>query len=67
MMTDKEKLDIVKDVSQIETEVVQRFHIFITECVIRRGVTIKDVEQFRNSISYLVDDKFSYVTRKIKD
>lgn len=64
-MTDKEKLIIVRDVSQLQIEIMNRFNTFLSEQVIRRGITKEDVENFKSSIDFAMDEQFSFIIRRL--
>ena len=64
-MTDKEKLTIVRDVSQLQIEIMNRFNTFLSEQVIRRGITKEDVENFKSSIDFAMDEQFSFIIRRL--
>lgn len=55
-MTDKDKLVIVRDISQLQIEIMNRFNTFISEQVIRRGITEKDIERFKSSVDFVMDE-----------
>lgn len=66
-MTDKEKLMIVRDVSQLQIEVMNRFNTFISEQVIRRGITEEDIKKFKSSIDFVMDERFSFISRRLSE
>lgn len=66
-MTDKEKLMTVQDVSQLQIEVMNRFNTFISEQVIRRGITEKDIERFKSSIDFVMDERFGFISRRLSE
>lgn len=64
-MTDKEKLIIVRDVSQLQIMIMNRFNTFISEQIIRRGITEDDIENFKSSINFIMDEQFGFVNRRL--
>lgn len=66
-MTDKEKLIIVRDVSQLQIEIMNRFNTFLSEQVVRRGITKEDVEKFKSSIDFTMDEQFSFIIRRLSE
>lgn len=66
-MTDKEKLMIVRDVSQLQIEIMNRFNAFLSEQVVRRGITEEDIEKFKSSIDFAMDERFSFVVRRLSE
>lgn len=66
-MTDKEKLMTVQDVSQLQIEVMNRFNTFISEQVVRRGITEKDIERFKSSIDFVMDERFGFISRRLSE
>lgn len=66
-MTDKEKLMIVRDVSQLQIEIMNRFNTFISEQVVRRGITEKDIERFKSSIDFVMDERFGFISRRLSE
>lgn len=66
-MTDKEKLMTVRDVSQLQIEIMNRFNTFISEQVVRRGITEEDIERFKSSIDFVMDERFGFISRKLSE
>ncbi len=66
-MTDKEKLTIVRDVSQLQIEIMNRFNIFLSEQVVRRGITEEDIERFKSSIDFVMDERFGFISRRLSE
>lgn len=66
-MTDKEKLAVVRDVSQLQIEIMNRFNTFISEQVIRRGITKEDVEKFKSSIDFVMEERFGFINRNLSE
>ena len=64
-MTDKEKLAVVRDVSQLQIEIMNRFNTFISEQVIRRGITKEDIEKFKSSIDFVMEERFGFINRRL--
>lgn len=62
---DKERLRIVRDVSQLQTEIMLRFNTFMCEDVTRYDLTKSDIERFKASINYVMDEKFGFIERTI--
>lgn len=66
-MTDKEKLMIVRDVSQLQIEIMNRFNIFLSEQVVRRGITEEDIKRFKSSIDFVMDERFGFISRRLSE
>lgn len=64
---DKERLRIVRDVSQLQTEIMLRFSTFMCEDVTRYDLTKADIERFKASINYVMDEKFGFIERAISE
>jgi len=64
---DKERLRIVRDVSQLQIEIMLRFNTFMCEDVTRYDLTKSDIERFKASINYVMDEKFRFVIRAIAE
>ena len=64
---DKERLRIVRDVSQLQTEIMLRFNTFMCEDVTRYDLTKSDIERFKASINYVMDEKFVFIERAIAE
>ncbi len=64
---DKERLRIVRDVSQLQTEIMLRFNTFMCEDVTRYDLTKSDIERFKASINYVMDEKFGFIERAIAE
>lgn len=64
-MTDEEKLMVIQDISQLQIEIMNRFNVFISEQVIRRGITKEDIERFKSSVDFVMDERFGFINRKI--
>ena len=66
-MTDKEKLIIVRDMAQLQIMIMNRFNTFISEQIIRRGITEDDIENFKSSINFIMDEQFGFVNRRLSE
>lgn len=66
-MTDKDKLVIVRDISQLQIEIMNRFNTFISEQVIRRGITEEDIEKFKSSVDFVMDERFGFINRRLSE
>lgn len=64
-MTDKEKLMVIQDISQLQIEIMNRFNVFISEQVVRRGITKEDIERFKSSVDFAMDERLGFINRKI--
>lgn len=64
-MTDKEKLTVIQDISQLQIEIMNRFNVFISEQVIRRGITKEDIKRFKSSVDFVIDERLGFINRKI--
>lgn len=64
---DKERLRIVRDVSQLQTEIMLRFNTFMCEDVVRYDLSKSDIERFKASINYVMDEKFGFIERAIAE
>lgn len=64
---DKERLRIVRDVSQLQIEIMLRFNTFMCEDVTRYDLTKADIERFKASINYVMDEKFSFIEKAITE
>lgn len=63
----EERLRIVRDVSQLQTEIILRFNTFICEDVTRYDLTKSDIERFKASINYVMDENFGFIERAIAE
>ncbi len=66
-MTDKDKLVIVRDISQLQIEIMNRFNTFISEQVIRRGITEEDIKKFKSSVDFVMDERFGFINRRLSE
>lgn len=66
-MTDKIKLVIVSDISQLQIEIMNRFNTFISEQIIRRGITKEDIDKFKSSVDFVMDERFGFINRKLSE
>ena len=64
-MTDKEKLTVIQDISQLQIEIMNRFNVFISEQAIRRGITKEDIKRFKSSVDFVMDERLGFINRKI--
>lgn len=64
-MTDKEKLTVIQDISQLQIEIMNRFNVFISEQVIRCGITKEDIKRFKSSVDFVMDERLGFINRKI--
>ena len=64
-MTDKEKLTVIQDISQLQIEIMNRFNVFISEQAIRRGITKVDIKRFKSSVDFVMDERLGFINRKI--
>ena len=66
-VTDNEKLRVVQYVSQLQIDIMNRFNVFISEQVIRRGITEEDIEKFKSSIDFVMDEQFRFISRRLSE
>jgi len=66
-VTDKEKLTVVRDMSQLQIEIMNRFNTFISEQVIRRGITKEDIEKFKSSIDFVMEERLGFINRRLSE
>lgn len=66
-MTDKEKLEIMLDLSRLQIIIMNRFDTFVSEQVSRHGITKEDVENFKSGINFVMDEQFGFINRKLSE
>lgn len=66
-MTDKEKLEIIRDLSRLQIIIMNRFDTFVSEQVSRHGITREDIENFKSGINFAMDKQFGFINRKLSE
>lgn len=66
-MTDKEKLEIMLDLSRLQIIIMNRFDTFVSEQVSRHRITKEDVENFKSGINFVMDEQFGFINRKLSE
>ncbi len=64
-MTEREKMRIACDLQQLQIEIAQRFSTFLSEQVVRHDLTEEEIERFKASINYVMDERFGFIIKRL--